>query len=71
MEHQLGHPVIKVFNNLYAEQSAKIGKPSGTPDRIALLVSADSAKATAPVMEPLNDRGFDAVDAGGSDDSTL
>jgi hypothetical protein len=69
VEQQLGHPVIKVFNNIYAEHLAKKGKPPGALGRIALPVAGDSAKAKAVVMELVNDMGFDAVDAGGLDDS--
>jgi 8-hydroxy-5-deazaflavin:NADPH oxidoreductase len=69
VEQQLGHPVIKVFNNIYAEHLAKNGKPAGAPGRIALPVAGDSAKAKAVVMELVNDMGFDAVDAGGLDES--
>jgi predicted dinucleotide-binding enzyme len=69
VEQQLGHPVVKVFNNIYAEHLAKRGKPPGTPDRIALPVSGDDAKAKEVVMELVNDIGFDPVDAGGLDES--
>jgi predicted dinucleotide-binding enzyme len=69
VEEQLGHPVIKVFNNIYAEHLANHGKPAGTPGRIALPVSGDDAKAKALVMQLVNDMGFDPVDAGGLDES--
>lgn len=69
VEQQLGHPVVKVFNNIYAEHLAKSGKPPGAPGRIALPVAGDEPKAKALVMELVNDMGFDAVDAGGLDDS--
>ena len=69
VEQQLGHPVIKVFNNIYAEHLANMGKPAGAPGRIALPVAGDSAQAKAVVMELVNDMGFDAVDAGGLDES--
>jgi predicted dinucleotide-binding enzyme len=69
VEQKLGHPVIKVFNNIYAEHLANAGKPPGAPGRIALPVSGDDAKAKAVVMELVNDMGFDAVDAGGLDES--
>jgi hypothetical protein len=69
VEQQLGCPVIKVFNNIYAEHLANRGKPAGTPGRIALPVSGDNARAKAVVMELVNDIGFDAVDAGGLDES--
>jgi 8-hydroxy-5-deazaflavin:NADPH oxidoreductase len=68
VEQQLGHPVIKVFNNIYAEHLAKMGKPPGTRGQIALPVG-DSAKAKAVVMGLVNDMGFDAVDTGGLDES--
>lgn len=56
----------KVFNNIYAEHLAKMGKPPGAAGRIALPVAGDSAKAKAVVMDLVNDMGFDAVDAGPS-----
>jgi predicted dinucleotide-binding enzyme len=69
VEQQLGHPVIKVFNNIYAEHLANRGKPPGTPDRIALPVSGDDANAKKVVMDLVNDMGFDPVDVGGLDES--
>lgn len=69
VEQQLGHPVIKVFNNIYAEHLANRGKPAGTPGRIALPVSGDDANAKAVVIDLVNDIGFDAVDAGGLEES--
>jgi hypothetical protein len=69
VEQQLGHPVIKVFNNIYAEHLANRGKPPGTPGRIALPVSGDDAKAKKIVMDLVNEIGFDPVDAGGLDES--
>jgi 8-hydroxy-5-deazaflavin:NADPH oxidoreductase len=69
VEQQLGRPVIKVFNNIYAEHLANRGKPPGTPGRIALPVSGDDPKAKQVVMELVNDMGFDPVDTGGLDES--
>jgi 8-hydroxy-5-deazaflavin:NADPH oxidoreductase len=69
VEQQLGHPVIKVFNNIYAEHLANRGQPPGTPGRIALPVSGDDPKAKKAVMDLVNDIGFDPVDAGGLDES--
>ena len=69
VEQQLGHPVVKVFNNIYADHLANRGKPAGTPGRIALPVSGDDVKAKGAVMQLVNDMGFDAVDAGGLDES--
>jgi 8-hydroxy-5-deazaflavin:NADPH oxidoreductase len=69
VEQQLGRPVIKVFNNIYAEHLAKMGKPAGTTGRIALPVSGDNSQAKAVVMQLVNDMGFDPVDADGLDES--
>ena len=69
VEQQLGHPVIKAFNNIYAEHLERRGKPPGSPGRIALPVSGDDAKAKELVMELINDMGFDPVDTGGLDES--
>jgi predicted dinucleotide-binding enzyme len=69
VERQLGHPVIKVFNNIYAEHLAKLGKPAAAAGRIALPVAGDDAKSKAVVMKLVNDMGFDAVDTGGLDES--
>ncbi len=67
VEQHLGHPVIKVFNNINFEHLANRGKPPGTPGRIALPVSGDDPKAKQAVMGLVNDMGFDPVDAGGLD----
>lgn len=69
VEQQLGRPVIKVFNNIYAEHLTNRGKPAGAPDRIALPISGDDPIAKQVVMDLVNDMGFDPVDAGGLDES--
>src|SRR3954453_14263578 len=69
VEQQLGRPVIKVFNNIYAEHLANHGKPAGTPGRIALPLSGDDPKAKQTVMDLVNSMGFDPVDVGGVDES--
>jgi 8-hydroxy-5-deazaflavin:NADPH oxidoreductase len=61
---QLGRPVIKAFNNIYAAHLGKLGKPKGTPGRIALPVAGDDARAKAVVMQLVDELGFDPVDAG-------
>jgi predicted dinucleotide-binding enzyme len=65
----LGHPLIKVFNNIYARHLLERGVAKGTPGRIALPVAGDDAKAKAIVLRLVEDLGFDAVDAGGLDES--
>jgi predicted dinucleotide-binding enzyme len=69
VEQQLGRPVVKAFNNIYAEHLMNLGKPSGTPGRIALPVAGDDQKAKSLVMRVVDELGFDPVDAGGLDES--
>ena len=69
VESQLGRPVIKAFNNIYAQHLMELGRPKGTPGRIALPVAGDDTRAKAIVMGLINELGFDPVDAGGIDES--
>jgi 8-hydroxy-5-deazaflavin:NADPH oxidoreductase len=69
VESQLGRPVVKAFNNIYARHLMELGRPPGSSDRIALPVAGDNAAAKAVVMKLVNQLGFDAVDAGGLDES--
>ena len=69
VEQQIGHPVIKAFNNIYAQHLMDLGKPSGTTKRIALPVAGDDKNAKAVVMKLVDQLGFDPVDAGGLEDS--
>jgi predicted dinucleotide-binding enzyme len=69
VERQLGRPVIKAFNNIYARSLLERGKPAGTKGRIALPVAGDDAKAKAVVLRLVDELGFDAIDAGGLDES--
>lgn len=65
---ELGRPVIKAFNNIYAQHLRVGGKPAGAEGRIALPVAGeDPAKLT--VMQLVEELGFDAVDAGGLEES--
>lgn len=68
-ETQLGHPVVKAFNTIFAQHLLTRGKPVGTPGRAALPVAGDDAVAKAVVIKLINQLGFDALDAGGLDDS--
>jgi predicted dinucleotide-binding enzyme len=61
---QLGRPVIKTFNNIYAKHLQDHGKPKGTPGRIALPVAGDDPSAKAVVMRLIDELGFDSVDTG-------
>jgi predicted dinucleotide-binding enzyme len=69
VEQQLGRPVVKAFNNIYAQHLMDLGKPKGEQGRIALPVAGDDAAAKRKVMDLIEQLGFDAVDAGGLDDS--
>jgi 8-hydroxy-5-deazaflavin:NADPH oxidoreductase len=69
VEHQLGRPVIKAFNNIYAQHLLERGRPAGAPGRIALAVAGDNQQAKETVIRLINELGFDAVDAGGLDES--
>jgi predicted dinucleotide-binding enzyme len=69
VEKQLGRPVIKAFNNIYADHLRDNGRPAGTPGRIALPVAGDDESAKAVVMRLIDELGFDAVDAGSLDQS--
>ncbi|GAC1299910.1 MAG: NAD(P)-binding domain-containing protein [Vulcanimicrobiaceae bacterium] len=69
VEQRLGRPVVKAFNNIYAQNLFEHGKPAGTAGRIALPVAGDDAHAKATIMALVDELGFDAVDAGGLDES--
>ena len=66
---QLGRPVVKAFNNIYAAHLLKKGQPAGTPGRIALPVAGDDERSKAIVLKLVDELGFDAVDAGRLDES--
>jgi 8-hydroxy-5-deazaflavin:NADPH oxidoreductase len=69
VEQQLGRPVTKAFNTIYARHLLERGQPAGTPRRIALPVAGDDAKAKSVVLRLVDELGFDGVDAGGLDES--
>ncbi len=69
VEQQIGHPVVKAFNTIYYQHLLKRGRPGGNGHRIALPIAGDDADAKRKVMELVDELGFDAVDAGGLDES--
>ena len=69
VEQQLGHPVIKAFNNIYFESLRDEGQSADADDRIALPVAGDDEEAKAVVFDLIDELGFDPVDAGGLDES--
>ena len=66
---QLGHSVIKAFNNIFAESLLEKGVPRGTTGRIALSVAGDPSDARATVLRLVDALGFDPVDGGDLDSS--
>jgi predicted dinucleotide-binding enzyme len=66
---QIGRPVVKAFNNIYARHLLERGKPRGAQGRIALPIAGDDPGAKEIVTRLLDELGFDAVDGGGLDDS--
>jgi predicted dinucleotide-binding enzyme len=66
---EIGHSVIKAFNNIFAASLLEKGVPRGTKGRIALPVAGDPLDARAAVLRLVDDLGFDPVDAGDLDNS--
>jgi predicted dinucleotide-binding enzyme len=66
---QLGRPVVKAFNNIYARHLLERGQPRGAAGRIALPVAGDDQRAKDVVIRLLDELGFDGVDAGSLDES--
>ncbi|MFE9248343.1 NADPH-dependent F420 reductase [Streptomyces sp. NPDC007088] len=66
---QIGHPVIKAFNNIYAHLITEQPAAPGTEGRYALPVAGDDEEAKRLVLRLVDEIGFDAVDAGGLDES--
>lgn len=69
VERQLGRPVIKAFNTIFAQHLQELGKPAGAAGRIALPVAGDDASAKGIVLRLVDELGFDGIDAGGLDES--
>ena len=66
---QIGRPVVKAFNNIFAKSLLEKGVPKGTTGRIALSVFGDSLDAKAAALRLVDDLGFDPVDGGDLDNS--
>ena len=59
---QLGRPIAKAWNAIGSGSFATLGKPAGSPDRIALPVAADREKDRSVAMALVEDTGLDAFD---------
>ncbi len=66
---QIGRPVVKAFNNIYARHLMELGRPAGAAGRIALPVAGDDPAAKAVVLRLVEELGFDGIDAAGLDQS--
>lgn len=66
---KLGHPVVKAFNNIFADHLGSKGVPAGTAGRIALPVAGDDQHSKELVIRLIDELGFDSVDAGPIADS--
>ncbi|MCW2998643.1 MAG: hypothetical protein JWN65_2192 [Solirubrobacterales bacterium] len=64
VSRQLGVPVVKAFNGIYAANLIDAARPAGDPDRVALPVAGDDEAAKSKIRALIDDIGFDAVDAG-------
>lgn len=64
---QLGRPVVKVFNGVYAQKILDVGEPDGP--RFAIPVAGDDPEAKVAVSALVADLGFEPVDAGEIDES--
>ena len=69
VETQLDRPVVKSFNTMNYKRLLELGRPPGTPGRLALPVAGDDPRAKQMVLRIIEELGFDGVDAGGLDDS--
>lgn len=61
--------VVKCFNNIYYKHLMALARPSGAPDRSALPIAGADPSARATVALFLDSIGYDAVDAGGLEES--
>jgi predicted dinucleotide-binding enzyme len=66
---QLGRPVVKAFNNIYAQHLLELGRPKGAENRIALPIFGDRKADKDVVLKLIDELGFDPIDGGGLDDS--
>ena len=66
---QLGRPVVKAFNTMYAKTLLGRGRAADQPGRLALPVAGDDPTAKAVVLRLVDELGFDGIDAGNLADS--
>jgi predicted dinucleotide-binding enzyme len=62
--HLRGAHVVKCFNNIFFKHLRALARPAGSPERSALPIAGDDARAKETVTAFLDAIGYDAVDAG-------
>jgi predicted dinucleotide-binding enzyme len=62
--HLPASKVVKAFNHIYAAELTTHGQPAGSPDRRALAIAGNDARAKTEVAALLDQWGFDTVDVG-------
>ncbi|MBX5463731.1 MAG: NADPH-dependent F420 reductase [Steroidobacteraceae bacterium] len=62
--HLPSSKVVKAFNHIYAAALTTDGQPAGTPNRRALAIAGNDAKAKAAVAHLIDEFGFDPIDMG-------
>jgi predicted dinucleotide-binding enzyme len=61
---QLGHSVVKAFNNILKERLIDGRQPNGQNFRIALPVAGDDSESKAKIITVMDTLAFDGLDAG-------
>lgn len=69
VQQHFDRPIVKAFSNINAFSLKSEGKPNGTAGRIALAVASDDEAAKKIVFGLVDSAGFDALDAGGLEES--
>jgi len=69
ISQQLGRPIFKAFNSTLFHTLSELGKPEGSPGRLAIPVAGDDTRAKQIVMGLVNEMGFDPVDGGSLEES--
>ena len=59
ISQQLGRPIFKAFNSILFHSLFELGRPEGSPGRLAIPVAGDEANAKQIVMGLVNEAGFD------------
>ncbi|HMJ07104.1 MAG TPA: NAD(P)-binding domain-containing protein [Chthoniobacterales bacterium] len=64
IQEQLGHPVVKAWNNILAETLDKKSHPKGHAERLAIAIAADRPRDLEVAKELVELTGFDAFHTG-------